>query len=83
MGDLEIHDRSAQVDGMKHIDMRKLPAAAQEERRRQVVGLRDSGLTYEGIAVQVGLTRPKPRNRGRGFPRSDGGWYGPILFRHP
>jgi transposase len=42
---------------MKHIDMRKLPAAAQEERRRQVVGLRDSGLTYEAIAAQVGLTR--------------------------
>lgn len=35
---------------MKHIDMRKLPAAAQEERRRQVVGLRESGLTYEAIA---------------------------------
>jgi transposase len=57
LGDLEIHDRSAQVDGMKHTDMRKLPAAAQEERRRQVVGLRDSGLTYEAIAAQVGLTR--------------------------
>jgi len=42
---------------MKHIDMRKLPAAAQEERRRQVVGLRESGLTYEAIAAQVGLTR--------------------------
>lgn len=37
--------------------MRKLPAAAQEERRRQVVGLCDSGLTYEAIAAQVGLTR--------------------------
>jgi transposase len=57
LGDLEIHDRSVQIDGMKHIDMRKLPAAAQEERRRQVVGLRDSGLTYEAIAAQVGLTR--------------------------
>ncbi len=42
---------------MKHVDMRKLPAAAQEERRRQVIGLRESGLTYEAIAVQVGLTR--------------------------
>jgi transposase len=42
---------------MKHVDMRKLPAAAQEERRRQVVGLRESGLTYEAIAAQVGLTR--------------------------
>ncbi len=37
--------------------MRKLPAAAQEERRRQVVGLRESGLTYEAIAAQTGLTR--------------------------
>ncbi len=37
--------------------MRKLPAAAQEERRRQVVGLRQSGLTYDAIAAQVGLTR--------------------------
>src|SRR5215207_9694734 len=42
---------------MKHIDMRKLPAAAQEERRRQVIGRRESGLTYEAIAAQVGLTR--------------------------
>ncbi len=32
---------------MKHVDMRKLPPAAQEERRRQVIGLRESGLTYE------------------------------------
>ena len=36
--------------------MRKLPAAAQEERRRQVIGLRQAGLTYEAIAAQVGLT---------------------------
>src|SRR3954465_4679097 len=42
---------------MKHVDMRKLTAAAQEERRRQVIGLRDSGLTYDAIAAQVGLTR--------------------------
>src|SRR3712207_9251293 len=42
---------------MNHVDMRKLPAAAQEERRRQVVGLRESGLTYDAIAAQVGLTR--------------------------
>jgi hypothetical protein len=34
---------------MKHVDMRKLPAAAQEERRRQVVGLRESGLTYDAL----------------------------------
>jgi transposase len=37
--------------------MRKLPAAAQEERRRQAVGLRQSGLTYRAIAEQVGLSR--------------------------
>jgi transposase len=42
---------------MKHVDMRKLPAAAQEERRRQVIGLRQRGLTYEAIAAQVGLSR--------------------------
>jgi transposase len=42
--------------GMKHVDMRKLPAAAQEERRRQVIGLRQAGMTYDAIAVQVGLT---------------------------
>ena len=36
--------------------MRKLPAAAQEERRRQVIGLRQRGLTYGEIAEQVGLT---------------------------
>jgi len=37
--------------------MRKLPAAAQEERRRQVVGLRQRGLTYREIAGQAGLSR--------------------------
>ena len=41
---------------MKHLDMRKLPAAAQEERRRQVIGLRQAGMTYDAIAAQVGLT---------------------------
>ena len=48
---------------MKHVDMRKLPAAAQEERRRQVIGLRRRGLTYRAIAEQVGLiicTRNNP-----------------------
>src|ERR687893_810089 len=45
------------MSGMKHVDMRKLPAAAQEERRRQVVGLRQAGMTYDAIAAQVGLTR--------------------------
>jgi transposase len=57
LGDLEIEGPSIQFGGMKHVDMRKLPAAAQEERRRQVIGLRESGLTYDAIAVQVGLTR--------------------------
>jgi transposase len=42
---------------MRHVDMRKLPAAAQEERRRQVIGLRRAGLTYDAIAAQVGLSR--------------------------
>src|SRR5918997_1064912 len=42
---------------MIHVDLRKLPAAAQEERRRQVVGLRQAGQTYDAIAAQVGLTR--------------------------
>ena len=42
---------------MKHVDMRKLPAAAQEERRRQVIGLRQAGRTYDAIAAQLGLTR--------------------------
>jgi transposase len=41
---------------MRHVDMRKLPAAAQEERRRQVIGLRQSGMTYQEIADLVGLS---------------------------
>jgi transposase len=41
---------------MTHVDMRKLPAAAQEERRRQVIGLRQAGMTYDAIAAQVGLS---------------------------
>jgi hypothetical protein len=42
---------------MEHVDMRKLPAAAQEERRRQVIGLREAGLAYGAIAAPVGLTQ--------------------------
>ncbi len=57
LGDLEACGGSIHFGGMDHVDMRKLPAAAQEERRRPVVGLRESGLTYEAIAAQVGLTR--------------------------
>jgi transposase len=37
--------------------MRSLPPAAQEERRRQVIGLRERGLTYAEIGEQVGLTK--------------------------
>ena len=55
MSDLEILSPSTQVGGMKHVDMRKLPPAAQEERRRQAIGLRKSGVTYEAIAAQAGL----------------------------
>lgn len=41
---------------MKHVDMRKLASAAQEERRRQVIGLRRNGASYAVIAAQVGLS---------------------------
>src|SRR3954463_3151032 len=41
---------------MRHVAMRKLPAAAQEERRRQVIGLRQNGMTYQAIAELVGLS---------------------------
>ena len=41
---------------MRHVDMRKLPAAAQEERRRQVIGLRQRGMTYQAVAELVGLS---------------------------
>ena len=47
--------------------MRKLPPAAQEERRRQVVGLRDSGLTYDAIAAQVGCHVDTVRRARRDF----------------
>ena len=36
--------------------MRKLPVAAQEGRRRQVIGLREGCLTHKAIAAQTGLT---------------------------
>src|SRR6476659_4669248 len=41
---------------MKHVDMRSLTPEAQEERRRQVIGLRQAVQTYAAIAAQVGLT---------------------------
>ncbi len=37
--------------------MRKLPAAAQEERRRQVIGLREAGMTHGAIGERLGLSR--------------------------
>ncbi len=37
--------------------MRRLAPAAQEERRRQVIGLRQRGMTYQAIADQLGLSR--------------------------
>ncbi|WP_052764124.1 hypothetical protein [Microvirga massiliensis] len=49
------------------MDMRKLPGAAQEERWRQVVGLRESGLTYDAFVAQVGLTRTGEFNICRRF----------------
>jgi transposase len=42
---------------MKHMDMRKLAPAAQEERRRQVIGLRQNGVSDAAIAAQVGLSQ--------------------------
>ena len=42
---------------MNHVDMRKLAPAAQEERRRQVIGLRQNGASYAAIAAQVGLSQ--------------------------
>jgi transposase len=42
---------------MTHVDMRRLAPAAQEERRRQVIGLRERGLTYGAIAARTGLTQ--------------------------
>ena len=41
---------------MKHVDMCSLAPKAQEEPRRQVIGLRQAGQTYTAIAAQVGLT---------------------------
>jgi transposase len=42
---------------MKHVDMRKLAPAAQEERRRQVICLRQSGASYAAIAARVRLSQ--------------------------
>ena len=45
---------------MKHVDMRSLTPEAQEERRRQVIGLRQAGQTYTAIAAQVVLSELAP-----------------------
>src|SRR5574337_638797 len=42
---------------MKREDIRSLSFEAREERRRQVVGLRRRGWTYEAIAEETGLSR--------------------------
>ena len=42
---------------MEQMDMRRLAPAAQEERRRQVIGLRQRGIAYQAIAEQLGLSR--------------------------
>src|SRR3954452_16310827 len=42
---------------MKHKDMRSLPRAAQQEARRQVIGLRESGMGLAAIGRQVGLSQ--------------------------
>ena len=42
---------------MERKDMRKLSFEAREERRRQVVGLRRRGWTYDAIAEETGLSR--------------------------
>src|SRR6478735_8195832 len=49
--------RATTSQDMKHVDMRKLAPAAQEERRRQVIGLRQNGVSYAAIAAQVGLSQ--------------------------
>ena len=52
---------------MKHVDMRSLTPEAQEERRRQVIGLRQAGQTYAAIAAQVGLTQTGVFDIGKRF----------------
>lgn len=54
---LEAHAVQHTCRGIKHVDRQKLPPAAQEERLRQVIGLRRNGATYNVIAARVGLIR--------------------------
>ena len=42
---------------MKYKDMRSLPRAAQGERRRQVIGLRERGMGLAAIGRQAGLSQ--------------------------
>ena len=42
---------------MEMIDMRKLTPEARQERRRQVIKLRQRGLSYEAIGAELGLSR--------------------------
>lgn len=42
---------------MIHQDIRSLTPEAQEERRPQVIGLRESGLIFKGMAREVRQTR--------------------------
>jgi transposase len=68
---------------MNHVDMRSLAPAAQQERRRQVIGLRERGLSYAEIAQQVGLTKNGvfdicKRFRARGMAGLQTGPRGPV-----
>jgi len=44
---------------METTDMRSLSREARHERRVQVIRLRKAGQTYERIAEQTGLSRPR------------------------
>lgn len=68
---------------MKHVDMRELPAAAQKERRQQVIGPREAGTAYDAIAPEVGLARTRAfgiseRFAGRGEAGPDAHGPGPT-----
>jgi transposase len=52
---------------MKHADMRKLAPMAPEERRPQVIGLRQSDASYAAIAVRVELSQTGVFNIGQRF----------------
>jgi len=52
---------------MKHVDMRNLAPAAQEERRRQVIGLRPNGASYAAIAQGYCMTGARVPRRARPY----------------